>query len=321
MAPRYANLVLSGGGQRCLAFVGFLSAAGPAVRSVRNVYCVSGGAIAGLAFALGLADDAVARLVCRHMTEGVRASLALLLSRFGLDDARDRLSGLLGDMIAEAGGPLLAPGRGPGDVTFADLAGATGMNLVVHAVSAVTGEVRALSAGTTPGASVVDSVCASCAVPLLFCPVEVAGDLLMDGCLAESYPLSQLAAPGAGPSAPDPAGPDTLVLSAEFDAPGAGGAWEAAPPATLVEFGLRVAGILAARGGWGRREAAEALGPRARVFRVNAACAVTAAKVICDGLDAASVAELYRVGLGEGRRFLREEEEAGAPPGRKSISA
>lgn len=369
----YVNLVLSGGGQRCLAFVGFIRAAGGRLSAVRNVYCVSGGAVAGLAFCLRLDEEVVLRSVSRRLSGGVRADIGLMLSRYGLDDVRLRLGPLLVDLIVEASGsdalrrgrteaPLLATKAGAEAMTFADLTKATGMNLVVHAVSVLTGDVRLMSVDSTPAARVVDAVCASCAVPLFFCPVRVQGDLLVDGCLAESYPFrsfaSHAAATGAPPSeasavAPPPAlaasvqqaaGPggresqpaatvfakDTLVLSAEFDAAarcarsgggvGAGGAAggrggqgqadASQEPLSVLDYAVRILGIFASR--CSRGEAADALGPRARVFRVNAACEVTASRVICDGLTPAGVSLLYRAGLDEGHRFVREEEEEGA---------
>lgn len=332
MRPSYVNLVLSGGGQRCIAFVGFLRSARKRIAGVRNVYCVSGGAVAGLAFCLGVDDDAVVRLASRHIRGGVRANLGLLITRFGLDDVGDRLGGMLVDMICEAFAdralrsgdstpPPLATLAGAAGLTFAELAKATGKNLVVHAASVVDGKVKHFSVDETPGASVVDAVCASCAVPFFFCPVRVGDDLLIDGCLAESYPFGAIVRGAASPSAPDGSSvaADTLVLSAEFDAalgdcdpargPGAAKKnGDEGEPHGFLQYGMRLAGILAARSGWGRPDAAHMLGPRATVFRVNAACDVTAARVMCEGLDPAAVTRLYRAGLDEGHRFLRQEE-------------
>ena len=330
MRPSYVNLVLSGGGQRCVAFVGFLRSARGRVSGVRNVYCVSGGAVAGLAFCLGVDDDAVVRLMSRHIRGGVRANLGLLITRFGLDDVRDRLGGMLVEMICEsfadrairsgaATPPQLATLAGASAMTFADLAKATGKNLVVHAASVTDGKVKHFSVDTSPGAHVVDAVCASCAVPFFFCPVRVGDDLLIDGCMAESYPFGAVVRGAPSPSAEDGSAvaKDTLVLSAEFDA-AAGGRecreGNAAPPSAagepdgFLQYAMRLLGMLAARSGWGRADAADMLGPRATVFRVNAACDVTAARVMCEGLDPAAVTRLYRVGLDEGHRFLRKEE-------------
>lgn len=340
MRPSYVNLVLSGGGQRCIAFVGFLRSARKRVAGVRNVYCVSGGAVAGLAFCLGVDDEAVVRLTSRHIRGGVRANLGLLITRFGLDDVRDRLGGMLGEMICEAFAdralrsgestpPPLATLAGAAGMTFADLAKATGKNLVVHAASVVDGKVKHFSVDESPRASVVDAVCASCAVPFFFCPVRVGDDLLIDGCLAESYPFGAVVRGAPSPSAPDGSAvaADTLVLSAEFDAALGGRAGregregrdgrdgrdgrenrESGEPDGFVQYAMRLLGILAARSGWGRAEAADMLGPRATVFRVNATCDVTAARVMCEGLDPAAVTRLYRAGLDEGHRFLRQEE-------------
>lgn len=310
------NLVLSGGGQRCLAFVGFLRAARPSVRSVRNVCCVSGGAIAGLAFCLGVDDDTVVRLVSRHVSGGVKANLALLLTGFGLDDARERLAPMLRAVIAEhfatealkrgeSKPPPLGTAGGASGMTFADLLKATGRNLVVHASSVIDGRVKIMSADATPSASVVDAICASCAVPLFFCPVRMDGDLLVDGCLSESYPFLSIIESAPAPTSPGLAAvaQDTLVLSAEFDQGGPEDVNTA--PRSLMEYAMRLIGMVGSR--WNRKDAAAALGARAKVFRVNAACDVTAVRVMCEGLDAAAVTRLYRVGLDEGHRFVREQ--------------
>jgi hypothetical protein len=328
---RFVNLVLSGGGQRCLAFVGFLRAARGVVSRVRNVYCVSGGAIAGLAFCLDLDDDAVVRIVSRHACEGVRVSLAMLLSRHGLDDAKARLGPMLRAMISEGlassaarVGAIGTATKPPDEVTFADLARATGRNLVVHATSLSTGTVRVMSVETCPDVSVVDAVCASCAVPLLFCPVLVGGEMLLDGCLAESYPYVSLANHGVltspGPPSPGPPtspGPpsaaeatrvavDTLVLCAVFEPHGKQQEQPRGPPTCLLDYASQVIQVLV------RRMAGPpgALGPRARVVKVNTACDVTAARLMCDGLRPGDVTVMYRIGLDAGHAFLRSERPA-----------
>lgn len=45
-----------------------------------------------------------------------------------------------------------------------------------------------LSHETHPSLSVVDAVCASCAIPLLFRPILIGGHLYVDGCLTQSVP-------------------------------------------------------------------------------------------------------------------------------------
>lgn len=70
--------------------------------------------------------------------------------------------------------------------------------------------------------------------------------------------------------------------------------------------------MLSARAGVSLRITAEAFdaprqglgaGSRAHVFGVRAGCEVTAVRVMCDGMDPAAAARLYRIGLDEGHRF------------------
>jgi len=74
--------------------------------------------------------------------------------------------------------------------TFADLLAARRRHLHVVATNANTRRKRVLGTILSPEVRIVDAVVASMAIPILFQPVEIQGDILIDGGVAENLPES-----------------------------------------------------------------------------------------------------------------------------------
>ena len=295
MPPRFNNLVLGGGAVRAAAFLGFAEAAGLAAGGAapRRIVGVSGGAVAAYVLALGMPVSAAIQIVGRH--SGFNAGtaeldLGSLIDDFGITDIRAPMRALLDDLL-DAWWSERALLRGDGATekprTFADLARHTGKDLIVSAVDVDSMRSVYFGVETTPDVDVHLAICASGAVPLVFCPVAVGGLSCVDGGLLEDVPLGALRLRGA------PRVRDTLVLQVR-DAKRRGA--RPAPPGDLLAYGKRILVTLLARGSTQPAEA------RKRVVSVTIQL-VGHEGVMTAGADGAQLYDIYLQGLRAGRTF------------------
>lgn len=165
-APRL-GLALSGGAARAVAHVGVLQAFAAAGVPVDCLAGTSGGALVGVLYAAGMPLAEIERLA-----SGVRWAdlVAFHLPRLGFLSSRplaDFVQGLIGD------------------VTFSELE----RPFAAVATNLATGERRVFTSG-----KVAPAVRASCAIPQIFSPCEIEGELFVDGGIVEFLPVGALAA-------------------------------------------------------------------------------------------------------------------------------
>jgi NTE family protein len=173
--PRIA-LVLSGGGAKTAAHLGAARAAGEAGLVAARYVATSMGAVIAAGLAAGTTPDALLdRLVAVGPGGIVREPLALVFGLF----ARSLLRPAPLRRAIEA----LVPAR-----RFADLA----VPLTVAVVDLDSGELLLFGAGGID-APLVDVLCASCALPLYYPPVGLAGRRCGDGGLRGVLPLAAAA--------------------------------------------------------------------------------------------------------------------------------
>jgi predicted patatin/cPLA2 family phospholipase len=175
-------LVLSSGGMNGLAYIGALAALEtviPVHTHFRGFGGTSAGALVALALTCGADPGSLSSLFleCRDDLRGLALSLRsfeLCRGAFGgfrpLDKAVDRL--------------LPAPG-----VTFQELHAQTQKHLLVVAFNLCTGKVRYFDHLSSPRVRVSTAVLASMAVPFLFPPAEIDGELYVDGAVAAGFPF------------------------------------------------------------------------------------------------------------------------------------
>jgi NTE family protein len=164
------GLALGGGVTRGAAHVGVLTVL---EREQIPIACVTGasaGALVGALYCGGLGPQAIEKAMERF---GWRHLARLAFSRRGLVSF-EPLERWLISMI--------------GDVTFAELR----RPLAVVATDLLTGLPRVLCEGR-----VAPAVRASCSVPGVVVPLELDGQLLVDGCIADTVPVSAARALGA----------------------------------------------------------------------------------------------------------------------------
>ena len=159
------NGVFEGGGAKGIAYVGALRATEDAGLVFRAVAGSSAGAITATLVACGCRSDAIED----HMRAGLASfggpvRAAFSFHRRSLLSSR-RLRAWLVSVLAERLGP---PPPGIGDWTFAALTARTGVSLYVVTTDLAERQPLVFSPATTPQATVVDAVLASCAIPVAF---------------------------------------------------------------------------------------------------------------------------------------------------------
>jgi predicted acylesterase/phospholipase RssA len=75
------------------------------------------------------------------------------------------------------------------NITFVDFAKATGKNLVVYASKLPNLETTYFSVDTSPELDVAKAIRASCALPLIFIPVQIGSELYIDPGLVNNFPF------------------------------------------------------------------------------------------------------------------------------------
>jgi predicted acylesterase/phospholipase RssA len=106
--------------------------------------------------------------------------LTLLWEHFGLDNGEYLNAFMVDALLQKKCDPKM---------TFAELQKKTGRRLVVLATNLSNAEEMYLSAATTPDESVLSAVRMSVSVPFVLTPVLAGGDFIVDGGVAENFPL------------------------------------------------------------------------------------------------------------------------------------
>jgi predicted acylesterase/phospholipase RssA len=201
----WRNLVVSGGAFRAVAIVGCLRRLHEdrMLDHIHNYVGSSAGAVLCLLLVLGYTPAQIQELACDSLSALMQLDVDDLLAlphTFGMDSGR-RLEGVLRAALQRS--PV-----GASDATFLELAKVTGKHLVVTVSNVTRRRPEYWSVDTVPTMSVVTAARASCALPLLYAPVLVGGDVFLDGGLYDDMPLTHAlhAFPSAGTAA------DTLAI-------------------------------------------------------------------------------------------------------------
>ena len=174
------SLVIGSGSVKCAAAIGVARVLGESGIGIERVVGCSGGALFATTIAMGLSPDAARDLTLRLWTKAITAKrnnhalLSVLMpklmgfkpGRFGLRDDRH-----INSRLQEAFG----------DRRIEDLP----LPLHITATNFMDGELVDLSSGP-----VTTAIRASLAIPFAFAPVELNGQLLVDGYVSDPLPIS-----------------------------------------------------------------------------------------------------------------------------------
>jgi hypothetical protein len=188
----FDSVFLGGGGMSSaaqLAFLHHLIADGLVADDVR-ICGVSAGSIVGLSWVLRLTPADTIRIVhdvCSETipAEGPNYDIATLITSFGLLDVTAVVSRLVDSLVSSWWWAESTAGSGRAKLarpaTLRELEAATGRSFQVVVTDTARMTPVVLSAASHPDVKLCDAIAASCAVPLVFAPVSVAGMTCADG--------------------------------------------------------------------------------------------------------------------------------------------
>ena len=189
VAP-YTTLVLSSGGIRGIAIAGAVGALGSAgmLDKVKTYIGTSAGSIIAMLLAVGYTAEEVTHLSAKvdlwttlGATIGLR-NLMLVPKELGLIDTTGKLRNILRLLVERS-----RVGRCNPDLTFAQVFDRTGVRLVVCAANISNSNPIYFDNASTPNMRIEKAVRASCAIPLVFMPVD---DMFVDGAIVDHFPIA-----------------------------------------------------------------------------------------------------------------------------------
>jgi predicted acylesterase/phospholipase RssA len=169
----FKNLVLSGGGFGCLIFIGFIKyfEEHNMLKDIENIVTCSGGCFIGLALCLGYTYQELFNFVLQEINSVELGSNHIdldnfdnLINEFGFFDT-EPIHKVLQHMVKFK--------LQKTSITFMELAKLTGKNLVVCVTNLTHNKAEYFSVDTTPDLNVVDAICMSSAIPIIFTPLKI----------------------------------------------------------------------------------------------------------------------------------------------------
>lgn len=190
MTNSFSTLVLSGGSLKCTALIGcvkYLEEHGM-LKDVNQFIGTSAGSIVALFLALGYSSDDLLEstykfLDWQKLYEPNIDNIINIYYSLGLDD---------GSIITRFIAEVLEKQIGQSDVTFEELLSVTGKDVVISSCKLNDMQEVFMSASETPTLSVIQAIRASTAIPIIFTPVEIQGELYIDAGVIAKFPISYL---------------------------------------------------------------------------------------------------------------------------------
>jgi predicted acylesterase/phospholipase RssA len=155
------------------AFLGRLKSMGTTLDSVKEVSGSSAGSILALFWAMGMSvDDMIDVSLNVDISEFVKLNIGTFFNKFGfveIEPIREKLVDICGC-----------------DPTFRELE----KKIYVSAFCLNTSKTEYFSVDTHPDMKVIDAVCMSIAIPMIFASSEYNGNTYIDGGTVEEYPMN-----------------------------------------------------------------------------------------------------------------------------------
>lgn len=184
------SIVLSGGGTRCISFVGallFLRSRG-FLAGVTRWYCCSAGSLIAMLFILGASDKLIKKFVLEfdfEKSRDINAESVLSLSEtFGVDRGfalRKMISKLLESLRPKAN-----------TWTLKELKEETGNDMHLFISNVTTSMPFFASAETYPDLFVLDAIYATMAIPFYFQPYKYKDQYWCDGMMGQNFPWAYI---------------------------------------------------------------------------------------------------------------------------------
>jgi predicted acylesterase/phospholipase RssA len=174
------NLVLAGGGIKCLAYIGVLRyfEEKNTLKDVKNIAGTSMGAIMGMLISLGYTSEELEYIIKNidmNLLEDV--NIDSMLSKFGIDK---------GNKITYLLGYLLKHKNFKKNLTFSELLDKRGIKLIITCHDLVNNCQKIFNSDLTPEYEVVSACRHSICIPFLF---TTGDERYVDGCLSNNLPI------------------------------------------------------------------------------------------------------------------------------------
>jgi predicted acylesterase/phospholipase RssA len=175
------NIVLSGGGFKCWAYIGTLRALKDyPVHEIEHVIGVSAGSFFGLLFILDIKWEFILEYFLNlNFKEIYDIDLDNILVQHSIFEGT-KFTQLIREIIALKIDP---------DSTFKDLRYFTSKKLTIGAINITKSEYQYFDYEKTPNVKLVDAIRASCCIPLIFPPHQIDGDFYYDGGFVNNCPF------------------------------------------------------------------------------------------------------------------------------------
>lgn len=184
----YTSIVIAGGAMKAMACIGvtkYLEEQG-IMKSIKNFVGTSAGSIICLTMILGYSSQEIKKVIIEILADDEATKFDIekifdILTTYGMNDGSGLEKGIK---------KILYKKYHLEDITFIDLAKASGKNLVVCVSNLTKESCEYFSVDTTPNLSVIKAIIASCSIPILFQPIEINSCLYVDGGLYNNFPIN-----------------------------------------------------------------------------------------------------------------------------------
>jgi predicted acylesterase/phospholipase RssA len=187
----YKNLVVSGGGLYALSFLGCLRCLeeNNQIKSISNFIGTSAGSLICTALAIGYTHQELSQVIKEVLvsTEDVSLNIEVLFNlyeEYGIDN---------GEKIQKIARIMLERKNVSTNFTFLNLAKTFGKNLVITGSNLTLNKLEYFCVDNTPEMEIVEAICISCSIPLIFTPRTYKDNLYVDGGIYNNFPMDYVA--------------------------------------------------------------------------------------------------------------------------------
>lgn len=190
---KYTTIVFCGGGCKCISFCGAIQYLNEykMLESINHVIGVSAGSLIGLFYILGYNISEIISEVNKLNAEyifgqelnvwSLPSSMYNLINNLGISN---------GNQLREHMRILLSKKEIPFSITFDELFEMTNIKFTVSATNLHYKQLESFNYINTPEVSVIDALQASMCLPFIFQPVNINGELYVDGGMKDNLPVS-----------------------------------------------------------------------------------------------------------------------------------
>lgn len=180
------HLVLSGGGGSGFIYIGALRYLQQEQynKHIKHISGTSIGSLFGFLFALNISMGDVEHFFKEKLEsfEEKTINLLNLLDNFGIINKDDNYFFKMIKLFLEK--------HKYDKYTFLDLAKINGINLHIHTVHFDSFKEFIFNVDNTPNVLIIDAICASMSIPLIFTPYKIGTELYIDGGLTNNIPIN-----------------------------------------------------------------------------------------------------------------------------------